>query len=177
MDIKLQDFAKELGITDRQLQKHLKNNENELEGHFVRHGRGPAGGTTLDEYAQDFLRGCVSHVPMVMSDAVLTQKYEMLRVDRERIIEENNELYRELDQYKSATYKFEALEEKLSVRQAQIDDLRADKEKAEHRADEAEKGKNEAFERLLEAEKQNVALKAEIEKLKNRSIFDILLKK
>ena len=51
--IKLQEFAKTQGVTDRAVQKQLKRYEEQLQGHFAR--KGPAG-TWLDEYAQEFLR-------------------------------------------------------------------------------------------------------------------------
>ena len=52
--IKLSDFARDCGVTDRAVQKHLKKLETELEGHFER--RGPQGGTWLDELAQEKIR-------------------------------------------------------------------------------------------------------------------------
>lgn len=51
--IKLQDFAREQGVTDRAIQKHLKKYEAELEGLFER--KGP-NGTWLTDEACEFLR-------------------------------------------------------------------------------------------------------------------------
>lgn len=51
--IKLQDFAREQGVTDRAIQKHLRKYEAELEGLFER--KGP-NGTWLTDEACEFLR-------------------------------------------------------------------------------------------------------------------------
>ena len=52
--IKLQDFARECGVTDRAIQKHLKTYAEELEGLYQR--KGP-NGTWLTEDACEILRG------------------------------------------------------------------------------------------------------------------------
>lgn len=52
--IKLQDFARECGVTDRAIQKHLKNYAKELDGLYQRHG---PNGTWLTEEACEILRG------------------------------------------------------------------------------------------------------------------------
>lgn len=63
--IKLQDFARKCGVTDRAIQKHLQKHAKELKGHFER--KGP-NGTWLDDYACDYLRGFMKQQPIVISE-------------------------------------------------------------------------------------------------------------
>lgn len=84
--IKLQDFAKQCGITDRQLQRHLKNHENDLKGHFER--KGP-NGTWLDDFACDYLKTFMKQQPIVVSDNV--EEVEKWRKKYEEAIETQNQ--------------------------------------------------------------------------------------
>lgn len=74
--IKLQDFARQQGVTDRAIQKHLKKHEKELEGHFVR--RGP-NGTWLDEKAQEYIKNLMIPKPLgeVVDDKLLLEIEEL----------------------------------------------------------------------------------------------------
>ena len=63
--IKLQDFAKQQGVTDRAIQKHLKKYEQELDGLFVR--KGP-NGTWLSEEACDIIRSKMKSAPAEVYD-------------------------------------------------------------------------------------------------------------
>lgn len=63
--IKLQDFARQLGISDRMVQKHMNTYAAELEGHFERRGHN---GTWLDETAQEIIRSKVKQQPVVFFD-------------------------------------------------------------------------------------------------------------
>ena len=74
--IKLQDFAKQHGVTDRAIQKHLKKHEKELEGHFFR--RGP-NGTWLDEKAQEYIKSLMIIKPVgeVVDNGLLLEIKEL----------------------------------------------------------------------------------------------------
>ena len=61
--IKLQDFARQQGVTDRAIQKHLKNYAEELEGLYER--KGP-NGTWLTEEACEILRGKMKQAPITI---------------------------------------------------------------------------------------------------------------
>lgn len=74
--IKLQDFAKQKGVTDRAIQKHLKRHENELQGHFERKGKN---GTWLDDFACSYLESLMITNPVVLSDAEQQREIEELR--------------------------------------------------------------------------------------------------
>jgi hypothetical protein len=85
--IKLQDFARQMAVTDRAIQKHLKNCEAELEGHFER--KGP-NGTWLDDYAQTFIRERMKQQPLAVLDEASSG-----------LLEKNKELERERDDLKN----------------------------------------------------------------------------
>ena len=77
MMIKLQDFAKECGVTDRAIQKHIQKHEEALEGHFERRG---VNGTWLDDYAQEYIRSLmVQSPPAVVTDSRLARENEDLQ--------------------------------------------------------------------------------------------------
>lgn len=64
--IKLQDFARECGVTDRAIQKHLKTYASELEGLYQR--KGP-NGTWLTEEACEILRSKMRQQPIIVGDS------------------------------------------------------------------------------------------------------------
>lgn len=87
--IKLQDFARQMGVSDRAIQKHLKNHESELEGHFERKG---TNGTWLDDFAQNFIRERMKQQPVVVYDDSAS---ELMDVNK-RLEVENKELQKKL---------------------------------------------------------------------------------
>lgn len=64
---KIQDFARECGVTDRAILKHIKKYEAELSGHIERRG---ANGTWIDETAEEIIRSRMIKHPMIVNDAV-----------------------------------------------------------------------------------------------------------
>ena len=64
--LKLQDFSRQQGVSDRQIQRLLKKYEKELEGQFER--KGP-NGTWLTDEACDFLRGKMKQQPVAVLEA------------------------------------------------------------------------------------------------------------
>ncbi len=74
--VKIQDFARENGVTDRQIQRQLKKYELELVGHYERRG---SNGTWLDEKAQEFLREKMKKQPIVVADSSIQQELDRLR--------------------------------------------------------------------------------------------------
>ena len=63
--IKLQEFAKQNGVTDRAIQRHIKKHEKELQGHVIR--KGP-NGTWMDEFAQMYVKNLLREHPIVVSE-------------------------------------------------------------------------------------------------------------
>ena len=75
--VKLGDYARECGVSDRAIQKHLKRLESELDGHFERRG---TQGTWLDEVAQECIRSRLQTAPPpVIADNNLLRENEELR--------------------------------------------------------------------------------------------------
>jgi predicted DNA binding protein len=74
--IKLQDFARQNGVTDRAIQKHLKKYESELEGLFERRG---SNGTWLSDEACRFLLGKMKTNPVVVLENENQAELERLR--------------------------------------------------------------------------------------------------
>lgn len=89
--IKLQDFAHECGITDRQVQRLLKKNEEALKGHFERKG---SKGTWLDEEACELLRSKMKTNPVVLSDGAEYREKLRLQQENDELIRENKDLYK-----------------------------------------------------------------------------------
>lgn len=64
---KIQEFARECGVTDRAILKHIKKYETELSGHIERRG---GNGTWIDETAEEIIRSRMIKHPMIVNDAV-----------------------------------------------------------------------------------------------------------
>lgn len=131
MAIKLQDFARQNGVTDRTVQKHLKKHEKALEGHFER--KGPHG-TWLDEYAQDFIREHLIQSPIVVYDD-----------EAGRLKEENLKLQKQL------TEAYQRLSDTLEYQRTLLQDLNEQKLLAA-KVESAEEQRLEAEERARAAE-------------------------
>jgi len=71
--IKLQDFAKQMHVTDRALQKHLKNYPDEFAGLYQR--KGP-NGTWLTDEACELLRSKMRIQPTAVADAKVYRELE-----------------------------------------------------------------------------------------------------
>lgn len=84
--IKLQDFAKEKGVTDRTIYRHLKNHEKELKKHFSRKGKQ---GTWLDEYACDFISNLLNTNSIGSPTATkIMEELDKLKSDKITLLEE-----------------------------------------------------------------------------------------
>ena len=168
--IKLQDFANQCGVTDRAIQKHLKNHEKELEGHFSR--RGP-NGTWLDEYAQDYIRQFMKIAPIVINDKSLVDENADLKntlEDLRRKYDEQTAAFTKLSEWKS--------DNAVLIAQAQADqkllaqanqNLQAANRKIEMISTERDDLRSKAVEagvkvNMLESEKE--VLELEIERLR-----------
>ena len=82
--IKLQDFARQQGVTDRAIQKHLKTYAAELEGLFQR--KGP-NGTWLTDEACEILRSKMKQAPVTVfePDARVNELMERVKVLEEKL--------------------------------------------------------------------------------------------
>jgi len=166
--IKLQDFAKQYGVTDRAIQKHLKKHEKELEGHFDK--RGP-NGTWLDEYACDFIRGLMKQQPMVISEEdprvgiLEAEKKELEAQLREantafqKYVSETTSLLVKASQQIELAEKSEVYKKKNDELEAQNGVLRADNDKKDELLAEAEKTAQELSQKLTEEKNRAISFK------------------
>lgn len=155
--IKLQDFAKQKGVTDRTIQYHLKKHKKELEGHYERRG---SNGTWLDEYAIDYLSQFMKSNPVVLAEADQQKEIQELKDKLIKAQEINNELHA----------KYETMLEKAS----KIDSERLLLEKDI----ELKKKEKTLLEEKIEAQNQELKEKEqEINKLKNRNLLDRIFNK
>ena len=119
--IKLQDFARQQGVTDRAIQKHLKKYAAELEGHIEK--KGP-NGTWLDDEACKILRSKMIIRPASLVDPKIESKLQQ----QELRIRELEEQLRQKEQY---IYGIEASNIK---KQQQIDSLIEEKKLIEDKS-------------------------------------------
>ena len=186
--IKLQDFARQMGVTDRAIQKHLKNYESDLQGHFERKGQN---GTWLDDYAQDFIRERMKQQPVVVLDGEasdlldknrsleqenrelqkkLIEAYEMLTAAKEQQLQ----LQQDLAEQKLLAAKAEGMELLLDETRER---LKTAEDIAEMTAQEAGEEKQKFLSQIEEKEKETAALKEELEELQNRGFWARLFNK
>lgn len=155
--IKLQDFARDCGVTDRAIQKHLKKHEKALEGHF--HRRGP-NGTWLDETAQDYIRSLMKEAPVVVADSVLQREKEELQAKYSAALEQIIVLERQNNQ--------------LQLENARIALLEAENGKKDEILAEAEKTSQKLSDELSSARAQKELLQKENEQMKSAGFWQRL---
>lgn len=160
--IKLQDFAKECGVTDRAIQKHLVKYADELNGLYER--KGP-NGTWLSDAACDILRSKMKQQPIVVSDGSLARQAEELKA-------ENVQLLKELHNVQTDIIELQRQNTKLIAENARISLLEADNEAKVQQLTDAEKSAQSANSKLSEATKafedKEQQLQAEIEQLRQQ---------
>lgn len=160
--IKLQDFAKECGVTDRAIQKHLVKYADELNGLYER--KGP-NGTWLSDAACDILRSKMKQQPIVVSDGSLARQAEELKA-------ENVQLLKELHNVQTDIIELQRQNTKLIAENARISLLEADNEVKAQQLTDAEKSAQSANSKLSEATKafedKEQQLQAEIEQLRQQ---------
>lgn len=126
MMIKLQDFARECGVTDRTIQKHVAKHEEALAGHFER--KGP-NGTWLDEYAQEYIRGLmIQPPPPVLGDAQTARENEDLKQENQRLNEKIQFLLAENAKLQGIQGRLEGAEESKRILQKNLDAARYDQD-------------------------------------------------
>lgn len=160
--IKLQDFAKECGVTDRAIQKHLVKYADELNGLYER--KGP-NGTWLSDAACDILRSKMKQQPIVVSDGSLARQAEELKA-------ENVQLLKELHNVQTDIIELQRQNTKLIAENARISLLEADNEAKAQQLTDAEKSAQSANSKLSETTKafedKEQQLQAEIEQLRQQ---------
>ena len=151
--VKLQDFAKQQGVTDRQIQRLLKKYEAELEGLFERRNQN---GTWLSDEACELLKGKMKTNPVVVLDDENREEMERLR---RRVQELEERLERKdvlIDKLQQRVEEKEDCIEDLKKEQLLLEDKAKETESERIRADNAE---------------------AELERLKGRSWIERIARK
>lgn len=144
--LKLQDFAREKGVTDKAIYKHLQKHAAELDGHIEKRGKN---GTWLDEYAQEYISGLMITNPTVVADNSLQRRIDELeqRIERKDII-------------------IERMQNREADKDELIDQLRKDKllleQKTDERIDEAVRKAEDAL--SLQHKQEEQKLKEELER-------------
>lgn len=166
--IKLQDFAKQQGVTDRAIQKHLKTYEAELEGLFER--KGP-NGTWLTEEACDILRSKMRQQPIAFfeEDPRVEQFEERVRELETQIYEKEKMLTLAHQQVQSAQDQVARLQE-LS---AKVPLLEADNEIVRRRAEQAEADRKSAEERARVSDQERISAESVLEQTRRESAKQI----
>ena len=168
--LKLQDFSKQQGVSDRQVQRLLKKYEKELEGLFER--KGP-NGTWLSDEACEILRGKMKTQPVAVYEedpkvALLQQENEALR----RQLDKANEDFRRYaagtaEALSKATAQLQ-LAERAEAYQAKAREAEERAARAAERADQAERQATAAIQGKLEVE-----LALEEEKERAQTLGDV----
>lgn len=171
--IKLQDFAKQQGVTDRAIQKHLKTYAEELEGLYQR--KGP-NGTWLTDEACEILRSKMKQAPITVITP--SEQEEDLR-DRIRDLEHKlfetqqkftdyvssaTPLLQKASEQVALAERAEEYKERIGTLEAQNRFLSVEKEEASAKATEAEKNAEKAYQELQDALKQFEEEKRMLEK-------------
>lgn len=140
--IKLQDFATQQGVTDRQVQRLLKKYENELEGLYER--KGP-NGTWLNDEACEILRSKMKQAPIIIAENTAVM---------EDFRKKNEKLHEALEIAKDRIIELQEQNHQLELENAKIALLEADNEAQKVKAAEADKNAQKLSDELSEARKK-----------------------
>lgn len=175
--IKLQDFAKQQGVTDRAIQKHLKTYAEELDGLYQR--KGP-NGTWLTDEACEILRSKMKQAPapIVFEEDPRVKELEAANKELQKQLNEANLNFQKYAANTAATLaeanKQLQLAERASSLEAENSNLRTEKCSLEQKIAEAEKASQKLSEELTGANKaledENHLLKNELEVEKTRKL-------
>ena len=144
MMIKLQDFAAQQNVTERQIYRLLQKYADELQGLYERRGQN---GTWLTDEACEILHGKMRQQPVIVSDGSLARQAEELKA-------KNLELLEELHTVQADMIELQKQNTKLIAETARISLLEADNDVK--------------TQKLVTADEENQQLQAEIEKLRQQ---------
>lgn len=168
---KLQDFAREMGVTDRMIQKHLRTYAAELEGHYER--KGP-NGTWLDDEAQDIIRSKMRQAPVAVFEEDPRVNRQQIEIEdlREQLKKKDNVLYGLIDKNEALQSQLEDLK-LLSDGKEEAEKKVADLELALTRsrdvAEEAEKKAAEAEDLAVSIRRAKLEVERDLEAVKKEA--------
>jgi hypothetical protein len=144
MMTKLQDFAAQQNVTERQIYRLLQKYADELQGLYERRGQN---GTWLTDEACEILHSKMRQQPVIVSDGSLARQAEELKA-------KNLELLEELHTVQADMIELQKQNTKLIAETARISLLEADNDVK--------------TQKLVTADEENQQLQAEIEKLRQQ---------
>lgn len=133
--ITLQDFARQCGVTDRAIQKHLKTYAAELDGLYQR--KGP-NGTWLSDEACEILRSKIKRQPMVILDAEQNEKLQNLENENKKLLQELAEARKLIVEKQDALLEAKAVQARLEASERRTEALEADLEATKNDLDKFE---------------------------------------
>lgn len=177
--IKLQDFARQQGVTDRAVQKHLNTYAEELEGLYER--KGP-NGTWLTDEACEILRSKMKQQPItIMETSEVEQELRRKLEDKQTKIELlQGFLLDAKDEIKALTdekYALQAENSKTKLLEAQNGDLSRQLDEQGKHLQEAKETARRASQEAEELRRANEEKDRELEELKSRKWYQLLFKK
>jgi transcriptional regulator of acetoin/glycerol metabolism len=141
--IRVTELARQLGVSDRTIYKHLQRVEQDLEGHIQRHG---VKGTWLDDTAQAAIKSRVVPAlpPVVVSDSALASENEQLKAElinlQRKVIEMQETAVQQREQLALATAQqqlLQAAQQAAAEKEAQLQVETEARQAAEQRAAQA----------------------------------------
>ena len=159
--VKLQDFARSMGVTDRAIQKHIQRHREDLEGHLERKGNN---GTWLDDYAQSYIRDLMRPAPVVYA-AGAVDELEDLRRELETVtakytaaLEGLLAANQQIADNQAVTLLLEAATERLEAANDEISRLQSELQMVKAELDQADMAKQLADHNLAAANERIAAL-------------------
>jgi chromosome segregation ATPase len=137
--VRISELARQLGVSDRTIYKHLQKVEQDLEGHIQRHG---VKGTWLDDTAQAAIKSRVVPAlpPMVVSDSALASENEKLKAElidlQRKVIEMQETAAQQREQLALATANqklLQAAQQDLEEKEKQLNAETQARQEAEQR--------------------------------------------
>lgn len=152
--IKLQDFARECGVTDRQIQRLLKKYEEDLTGLYERKG---SNGTWLTDEACEILRSKMKQLPpAVFTQDPRVKELEQAVAEQKALVAEAKLMAKDYwEQLKEKEKSMRLLIEQnndLQLKAASVARLEADNEAARVKIAQAEKDAQKAQKELVDAQ-------------------------
>lgn len=170
--IRVEEFAKIVGTTPTNIRGHIKKYAAELEGHIE--VKPKKGGTFLDNFAQNFIKGKMRVDTVVVYDNRVTELLE----ENNKLLHQINELLTETTELKLAATRHlelqqahEDLQLRLEAEIAEAAELRIESEKQKSLIDKLTTDLESAEETNNAIQAEANALIAQIETLKNRTLW------
>ena len=163
--IRVEEFAKIVGTTPNNIRGHIKKYAEELDGHIE--VKPKKGGTFLDDFAQNFIKGKMRVDTVVVYNSRVTELLE----ENNKLLHQINELLTETTELKLAATRHLELQQAHEDLQHQLETEIAAAVKQRSLIDKLKTELEEATEENNALQAENNAAIAEIEALKSRTLW------